>query len=152
LKKFINLICLVLVFTLVACGSNGVVSYDKKKNKKLSEEQLIKKFIKLNAEYNQNEEIEQVIEQTDCSTINCAEFRLTMENIFDTYDLKYELISVKILEITSNKAEVIVTQKTTKVNGPEFRDNKGEFLHTLIKVDNNWKFKNTKVNKVEYLD
>ncbi len=152
LKKIINVLCLIsVVFTLVACGTSGV-SDGKKKNKKLSDEQSIKNFIKLNLEYTQSEDVEAVLSQTDCTTNNCAEFKSTMQNLFETYDLKYELINVKIKDITSNKAEVIITQKTTKLNGPEFRDNQGEFLHTLIKIDNNWKFKNTKVNKVEYLD
>jgi len=153
LKKIINVLFLILVvFALVACGTNSVVSDGKKKSKELSPEQSIKNFIKFNLEYTQNEDIEGVLSQTDCTTNNCAEFKSTMEKLFETYDLKYELINIKFKNITSNEAEVIVTQKTTKLNGPEFRDNQGEFLHTLIKVDKSWKFKNTKINKVEYLD
>lgn len=149
MKKIISGLCFILVIILVACGSKGVVSDGKKE---LSNEKIIKDFIKLNLEYTQNEDIDAVVSQIDCTSINCADFKLTMEDIFEKYDLKYEIIKVKINDVTSNTAEVVITQKTTKVNGPEFRDNQGEFLHTLIKIDNNWKFKNTKINKVEYLD
>jgi xanthine dehydrogenase molybdenum-binding subunit len=48
--------------------------------------------------------------------------------------------------------DVRVTQVTRKVSGPAFRDNRATLLHALRKSGGQWKFYNTVVLKIEYLD
>ncbi len=74
------------------------------------------------------------------------------KRLFEMYDLKYALDSVKVIMKTDDEARVECIQTTTKVRGPAFRDNKIYFVHTLRKSDGTWKIYYSKVKKIDYLN
>ena len=75
-----------------------------------------------------------------------------MENLFELYDLDYEVETVELVSLSGGEAKLRVTQVTRKVSGPAFRDNRVTVLHALRKSGGQWKFYNTVVLKIEYLD
>ena len=76
---------------------------------------------------------------------------LTQE-LFNNYDLKYELNSIEVISTAGNEAKVRVIQTTRKITGPEFRDHKAVAIHTLRKSNGRWKLLRTDVEKIEYLN
>jgi hypothetical protein len=75
-----------------------------------------------------------------------------MENLFELYDLDYEVETLELVSLAGGEAKLRVTQVTRKVSGPAFRDNRITVLHALRKSGGQWKFYNTVVLKIEYLD
>ncbi len=76
----------------------------------------------------------------------------TMLEAFDMYDLKYELIDVKVVEKSSQEAKVKFVQITQKIDGPVFRDNKISGVHILKKSDGKWKIYDTQIDSIDYLN
>ena len=74
------------------------------------------------------------------------------KKLFEMYELKYELENVRVITQTDDEARVACVQTTKKVSGPGFRDNRIDFVHTLRKVDGNWKIYYSNVNKIDYLN
>jgi hypothetical protein len=74
------------------------------------------------------------------------------KKLFEMYDLKYDLDSLKVITQTDDEARVECVQTTTKVKGPAFRDNKIAFVHSLKKSDGNWKIYFSKVMRLDYLN
>jgi hypothetical protein len=74
------------------------------------------------------------------------------KKLFEMYDLKYDLDSLKVITQTDDEARVECVQTTTKLKGPAFRDNKIAFVHSLKKSDGNWKIYFSKVMRLDYLN
>lgn len=81
-----------------------------------------------------------------------ATTREMMEQITNAYDLKYELKEAKIIKRSAEEASVQFIQVTTRLSGPEFRDNKIKGVHILKKSEDKWKIFNTEVKDIEYLN
>jgi hypothetical protein len=74
------------------------------------------------------------------------------QQLIDNYNLRYEINSLEVISQSSNEAQVQVTQTTTKIDGPEFRNNRIQAVHILKKSNGEWKIFATEVRNVEYLD
>ncbi|WP_017717977.1 hypothetical protein [Kamptonema formosum] len=74
------------------------------------------------------------------------------QNLFNDYDLKYELNSLEVINIAGSEAKVRVTQTTIKIAGPDFRNNRAAVIHTLRKTNGRWKLFRTDVEKIESLN
>lgn len=72
--------------------------------------------------------------------------------IFEMYDLTYDLSGLEVISQSGSEAEVRFTQVTRKVSGPEFRDNVVEGVHVMRKSDGVWRVYNTRVDSIEYLN
>lgn len=82
-------------------------------------------------------------------------YELTKEllmEVYKTYDLKYELNSLEFIRISANEARVRMIQTTTKLKGPEFRNNKLTSINILNKRNGQWKMDSTETEKIEYLN
>jgi hypothetical protein len=88
----------------------------------------------------------------DPSIPQFAQTRTSMTTIFSKFKLKAKLESIKVLSITGNSAKVSMTVLTTKVTGPEFRNNRVTTTNTVTKKNGKWLTSATKVSKFEYLD
>ncbi len=71
--------------------------------------------------------------------------------LFKVYDLEYKIESVVIIEEMEDEAQVRFVQRTTKINGPEFRNNRLTGIHQLKKEKGSWKIFNTISEKIDYL-
>jgi hypothetical protein len=71
---------------------------------------------------------------------------------FAKYDLHQEIVDHKTIEIDGVYARCRTTVETTKVAGPEFRDNRITAVHLLRKVDDEWKMVSSTIEHVEYIN
>ncbi|MFO5526504.1 MAG: protein kinase domain-containing protein [Cuspidothrix sp.] len=74
------------------------------------------------------------------------------QKLFNTYDLKIEINTFEVIEISNNYAKVRITQTTTKIAGPAFRDNILLATNTLRKSNGQWKIISTTVDDIKYLN
>jgi hypothetical protein len=99
-----------------------------------------------------NEDLDKAMATIDEQSASYDQTKQMAKKIFELYDLKYELDSLRIITQTDDEARVGCIQTTTKVRGPAFRDNRIDFIHTLRKVDGIWKIYNSKIMKIDYLN
>lgn len=71
---------------------------------------------------------------------------------YQMFELKYELNSLEFVSISANEARVRMIQTTTKLKGPEFRNNKLTSINILKKRNGQWKMDSTETEKIEYLN
>lgn len=98
------------------------------------------------------ENLDAVLATIDPQAVGFASTRDAMKQLFDQYDLRYEIEKIEVVEKSATSARVRVFQVTRKINGPAFRDNRIEVIHTLTNVDGQWKFSDTSVVNIEYLN
>ncbi|PHX55705.1 hypothetical protein CP500_009425 [Tychonema bourrellyi FEM_GT703] len=72
--------------------------------------------------------------------------------IFSQYDLKYVINQFDVISLSSNTAVIRVDQTTTKIRGPQFRNNRLVLIHNLNKSNGQWKMFSSEVQKIEYLN
>lgn len=77
--------------------------------------------------------------------------RQILVSVNDQYDLHYELIDAEVTDISGSKAEVTFTLETTKISGPDFKDNRIKGVMFLRKDGDKWKIFNQVVDDIEYL-
>lgn len=138
--KYIYLFLTAVLF-LYGCSSD-----------KSKDEQAIKDVIYKNIEAGNNEDVDAYISTMDKDYRNYDRLEEMMNTIFRTYDLKYQVRDIKVIELKDNEAKVQFVQITKKVEGPTFRDNRIEGIHTLHKTDGQWKIYDTQITKMDYLN
>jgi hypothetical protein len=72
--------------------------------------------------------------------------------IFPLYDLKYELLNFRYLMTDEEYALGRVLQKTTKVDGPKFRDNVIDLIVVFKQEKGEWKLWSQVILSIEYLN
>jgi len=72
--------------------------------------------------------------------------------IFENFDLAYEMSDYEFLSISEKEIKVRITQTTTLVKGENFRDNESIIIHTLREQKAKWKFFESEVESISYLD
>ena len=77
--------------------------------------------------------------------------RALIQNLFETYDLHYEIDAIEVVEVSTETIKLRVTQTTKKTSGPAFNNNQLVATHTLKKRNGVWKISDTKVEDVEAL-
>lgn len=81
-----------------------------------------------------------------------ASTRTTMQNIFATYDLSYDITDIELLEQTDTEARVRFTLVTERITGPEFNDNIVNGVFNM-RIDNGvWKIYDQTLDEVEYIN
>jgi serine protease Do len=99
-----------------------------------------------------NKDLDKAMATIDEQSASYEQTEQIAKRLFEIYELQYELDSVRVISKTDDEARVECVQTTKKVRGPAFRDNKIDFVHTLRKVDGNWKIYNSYVKKIDYLN
>ncbi|MGQ9642381.1 MAG: TcaA NTF2-like domain-containing protein [Ignavibacterium sp.] len=74
-----------------------------------------------------------------------------VKKIFEVYDLNYKIEKLKVLEKNDNEAKIEFVQITTKLKGPDFKNNKTNGVHTLKMDGSSWKIFSTEVQDLEFL-
>ena len=108
--------------------------------------------INLNADYMSKEDISGVETTLDKDKPDFEQSMKMVKLLFDTYDLDYKIESLETVEQNENEAQIKFVQLTTKISGPEFRDNRFTGIHTLKKKSDGWKILSTKQLNIEFLD
>lgn len=76
----------------------------------------------------------------------------SLATIFSTYDLRYQFDNIRIEGVSGADATVRLDLTTTKISGPDFRDNRIDITFYLKKDGGQWKIYNQSINDVEYLN
>lgn len=130
---------LVVILTLFACSS--------KKEYKTPES-----LIEANAAYMNEEDLEGVMSTVHPKSPSYDGVEAMAKQIFERYDLNYKIENIKVLEQNDKEAKVEFTQITTKIKGPDFKNNKTTGIHTLRKDGDSWKIYSTEMTNVEFLN
>lgn len=109
-------------------------------------------LIKANAEFMNKEDLEGVMSTIHPESPSYALTESMAKLIFDRYDLKYEVENIKILEENDKEAKVQFTQVTTKIKGPEFKNNRATGIHLLKMDGESWKIYSTEMTKIDPLN
>lgn len=133
--KFLYLILITLIF--VGCS-----------NKEFKTPESV---IYANAKYMNEENLSEVMNTIySKSPVYDATENLVKE-LFSIYDLEYKVENLIIIEETEDDAQVRFVQTTSKINGPEFKNNRLTGIHQLKKENGSWKIYNTIREKLDYL-
>jgi hypothetical protein len=108
---------------------------------------LILQFKALN-----EENIEAYMATIDPSSPGFELTRNVTAKVFYSIDLKYVMNKFNVVSISNNTAIVRVDQTTTKIRGPQFRNNRLLLLHNFKKSNEKWKMFSSEVEKIEYLN
>jgi len=108
------------------------------------EQEAVFAAIRENLSAMEREDINAVMATVHPQTPDYEASRAVIEEIFKKYDLKFELIDLKLAGIRDGEAKVAYTQKTTRVGGDtDLPDNIVEGVHTLKKDGDKWKIINS---------
>jgi hypothetical protein len=108
--------------------------------------------IEANAKYMNEEKYDEAMNTIHKDSPSYAASEIMVKQLFDRYDLEYKIVSMKVLEDNDSEAKIEFVQITTKLNGPEFKDNKATGIHTLKKNGDSWKIYSTKITDVQQLN
>lgn len=75
-----------------------------------------------------------------------------VKKLFKVYDLNYKLEKIEVVEENDKKAVVNFTQLTTKVSGPNFKNNRVMGTHILKKDGDSWKIFSTKILDTKFIN
>ncbi len=116
-----------------------------------NEEAAIIKVIEDNLDMAEKEDLDGYMATIDTNSPAFEPTKKIMQDLFDSYDIDYELESVKVKAIDGDNAQVEAVQITKKLDGPEFNDNKSVLIHQMVKTDEGWKVTGTQIQKTEAL-
>ena len=108
--------------------------------------------INANIDFMNNEDIEGAIKTLHPESPQLESTEAMMKKIFEMYDLNYKIESMKVLEEYDDEARVEFVQVTTKIKGPDFKNNRITGIHTLKKDGDSWKIYSTEMKNLEFLD
>lgn len=116
-------------------------------------ESEIIKVLEGNIKALENENMDEYMSKvyTHAEQTTFAEIKKMLSDIFEDFDLAYELRDFEFLSISEQEVKVRVTQITTLVEGENFRDNESIFIHTLKPQKEEWKFFDSEVESIKYL-
>ncbi|MEK5146097.1 DUF2628 domain-containing protein [Psychrobacillus sp. FSL K6-4615] len=115
-------------------------------------ESEIIKVLEDNIQALENENMDEYMSKvyTHAEQTTFAEIKKMLSDLFENFDLAYELRDFEFLSISEQEVKVRVTQTTTLVKGENFRDNESIFIHTLKPQKEEWKFYDSKVESIKY--
>lgn len=108
--------------------------------------------IEANAKYMNEEKFDEVLNTIHKDSPSYPASEIMIKQLFDRYDLNYKVVSMKVIEDNNTEAKIEFVQITTKINGPEFKDNQVTGIHTLKKEGDSWKIFSTQMTDVQPLN
>lgn len=127
----------------------------KSESKVKADEKTIKTLITRNAANAEKEDYDAYMKDVSKRLRTDESFIALMNELFEKYDLKYEVQNIKILSLTNTKAIVEVKQKATAtyvVDGYVYRNNITTTMHSIIKEGGKFVFDESYISDIEYLD
>ncbi len=117
-----------------------------------SEKAAIESVVVLNLKALNEENIEAYMATIDPNSPGFEVTKNAIAQSFSIYDLNYVMNNFNVATITGNTAIVTVDQTTTKIRGPQFRNNRMVLMHQFNKSNGQWKMFSSQIQKVEYLN
>lgn len=139
-KILLLLLSVLLVFTFVAC--------DKEET---SEEDIVMAAVQGNYDAMNTEDIDAYMSYINVDSTVFEATEQQIEVMFEVYDVRVKATDMEVIEIEGDVARVRVVQETINENDEAFQDNKSTIVHTLNKVDGDWKITTSEVETTEIL-
>lgn len=108
-------------------------------------------LVNANADFMNQEDFDGVMSTIHPQSPSYEMTEKMVKKIFEVYDLNYKIESLKVLEQNEKEAKVEFIQVTTKLKGPDFKNNKTTGVHTLKMDGDSWKIFSTEVQDLEFL-
>lgn len=137
-KLILNTFALLSIVFLISCSS--------KKNYDTPEA-----LVNANAEFMNQEDFDGVMSTIHPQSPSYEMTEKMVKKIFEVYDLNYKIEKLKVLEQNDKEAKVEFIQVTTKLKGPDFKNNKTTGVHTLKMDEDSWKIFSTEAKDLEFL-
>jgi len=110
-----------------------------------------KSVFRANVKALNEENLDAYMATLDSGSSGFEQTRALIQNLFETYDLRYEIDAIEVVEASTETIKLRVTQSTKKISGPAFNNNQLVAIHTLRKRNGEWKISETEVKDVEAL-
>lgn len=138
-SKITFFILTILLITFISC-SNGEDYYTPES------------VIEANAKYMNEEKFDEAMNTIHKDSPAYPATESMLKQLFERYDLNYKVVSMKVTEETDLEAKIEFVQITSKLKGPEFKNNKATGVHTLKKDGDSWKIYSTEMTDVRFLN
>lgn len=138
-SKITFFILTILLITFISC-SNGEDYYTPES------------VIEANAKYMNEEKFDEAMNTIHKDSPAYPATESMLKQLFDRYDLDYKVLSMKVIQETETDAKIEFVQITSKLKGPEFKNNKATGVHTLKKDGDSWKIYSTEMTDVQFLN
>ena len=99
----------------------------------------VKKTLQANFDATQAENIEAIMSTMHSMSPNRVATEAQLPMLFQQYDLKYELEDYQFVALSGEYAIARVKQRTTKISGPEFRNNILDSFMIFRQENTQWK-------------
>lgn len=142
--KHVVRITVVLAVTLFVAISGGCGSDP--------EEEAVKQVLIDQVDFLQEENLEGALSTMHPESPQYSSSRAVMEQVFELYELEYEIEEIEVLEVTGNEAKIRAVQVTRRIEGPELADKRVVAVHTLRKTEGGWKLYESEHESSETLD
>ena len=149
LKK--NLFFVVLAI-IVSIGYPSIVTAEVSSEEFYKTSADLKQVLTENFDAYQKEEIFRVLPTVHTLSPAYKSTKDIASKIFPAYDLNYELVSFKYLLTDDKYAIARVSQKTTKVSGPAFRNNLLDLIVIFKQEKGQWKLWSQIVLEIEFIN
>lgn len=114
-------------------------------------EAKLNSLAKENLQYAESENLQGYMSTIHPDAPGYSNTEQTMQTLFDTYDLSYELQSFEYLGRDGEYASVRIEQLTEKISGPSFQDNITESKWRCKKYNGEWKIWSTSTLDITYI-
>lgn len=99
----------------------------------------IEQMIRQNISATQAEDISAVLQTMHPDSLLYAKTKQVLSGLFQSYDLKYTLISYRYIAEDGAYAMARVLQRTEKLSGPKFMDNDLDMVQIFKRDQGGWK-------------
>lgn len=137
--KLFNIIFILLSLTFLNCSNSNYYA---------TPEEVVEK----NIEFMSAEDLEGTMSTIHPESGSYETTENIIKQLFKVYDLNYKIEKLKVISENAQEAIVEFTQVTTKLNGPEFDNNRIKGTHIIRKDVDSWKIFSTKITGTEYLN
>lgn len=108
--------------------------------------------IEANAKYMNEEKFDEAMNTIHKDSPAYPATESMLKQLFERYDLNYKVVIIKVTEEANVEAKIEFVQITSKLSGPEFKNNKATGIHTLKKDGDSWKIYSTEMTDVQFLN
>lgn len=105
--------------------------------------------VEANAKYMNEEKYDEAMNTIHKDSPSYPASEIMIKQLFERYDLNYKIVSMKVIEDNNSEAKIEFVQITTKLNGPEFKNNKATGIHRLKKDGDSWKIYSTEMTDIQ---
>lgn len=151
MKVYLKTISVILVIFWVAILCVNV----RGEKEKIDIEDLaatLKKVIEKNCEGMNKEDVDMAMSAIHTKASIYEPTKTLTVRVNTRYDLKYTILSFKFVTLDEDYAIARVKQRTTKIKGPEFKNNEMEMYHIFRKENKDWKVWNSVILEITYIE